>query len=301
MDRYHWADHIARLDPDADHHEIYRILVAHEFPWDMTQSLSFALYRTYAVPSIGGLLYETRELTERTQKRYDDTALILDAVLRHGLAGAEGRAAVRRMNQMHGRYAISNDDMRYVLANFVVMPTRWLDEYGWRRLTEHERIASANYYRALGRHMGIRDIPATHGGFAELLDRYEREHFAYDAGAREVSDATLRLMATFPPNHLAPEALARWFALGLMDAPLLDAFGYRRPSRVERAVAHGALRLRGRIVRHLPPRVEPLYAARQPNVRGYPDGYDVADLGTFGPGCPVPHRATPRDPAADVS
>jgi hypothetical protein len=291
MDRYHWADRIARLDAARDHHEIYRILVAHEFPWDMTQSLSFALYRTYAVPSIGRLLHQTRELTGRTQKRYDDTALILDAVLQHGLAAAEGRAAVRRMNQMHGRYAISNDDMRYVLANFVVMPARWLDEFGWRRLTEHERVASANYYRDLGRHMGIRDIPATHREFAEFLDRYEAEHFAFDAGAREVSDATLRLMATFPPNHLAPAALARRFALALMDGPLLDAFGYRRPSRLERAVAHGVLRLRGRIVRYLPPREEPLYAAQQPSVRGYPDGYDVAELGTFAPGCPGPDRA----------
>jgi hypothetical protein len=72
-----------------------------------------------------------------------------------------------------------------------------------------------------------------------------------------------------------------------MDAPLLDAFGYRRPSRVERAVAHGALRLRGRIVRRLPPRTEPFYARQLSHVRSYPDGYEVARLGTFAPGCPV--------------
>jgi hypothetical protein len=287
MDRYDWADRIARLDPATDHHEIYRILAVHEFPWDLTQSLSFALYRTYAVPSIGRLLFDTGELTERTQKRYDDTALILDAILEHGLGHESGRAALRRMNQMHGRYDIANEDLRYVLSTFVVMPIRWLDEFGWRRLTEGERTASANYYRELGRHMGIRDIPATHGEFAELLDRYEREHFAFDEGARAVSDATLALMATFRPNNLAPAAVARRLALALMDAPLLDAFGYRRPSRVERAVAHGALRLRGRIVRRLPPRTEPFYARQLSHVRSYPDGYEVARLGTFAPGCPV--------------
>jgi len=119
MDRHYWSRRISQLDPARDYHEIYRILAAHEFPWDMNQSLSFALYRTYAVPSIGRLLCETSEFTHRTQKRYDDTALILDAILEHGLASPDGRAAVRRMNQMHGAYNISNDDKLYVLAAFV--------------------------------------------------------------------------------------------------------------------------------------------------------------------------------------
>jgi hypothetical protein len=86
MDRHHWSRRISQLDPARDYEQIYRILATHEFPWDMNQSLSFALYRTYAVPSIGRLLAETGEFTRRTQKRYDDTALILDTILEHGLA-----------------------------------------------------------------------------------------------------------------------------------------------------------------------------------------------------------------------
>jgi hypothetical protein len=288
MDRYHWADRISELDPAKDHHAIYQILTAYEFPWDLTQSLSFALYRTYAVPSVGRLLFATRELTERTQKRYDDTALILDAILEHGLRDETGRAALRRMNQMHAAYAISNEDMRYVLSTFVVMPIRWLDEFGWRRLTEAERVASANYYRELGRHMGIKDIPATHQEFTTLLDRYERECFGFDEGARAVSDATLRLMATFPPHRLLPAAVARRAALALMDDRLLDAFRYRRPSRLERGLARGVLRLRGRLVRFLPPRREPFHARELSNIRSYPNGYEVTRLGTFPSGCPVP-------------
>ena len=86
VDRNHWQRRIGRLDPDVDFAEIYRILVAHEFPWDMRQSLSLALYRTYAVPSIARLLAATGELQTRTHKRYADTGLILDAVLER-LAG----------------------------------------------------------------------------------------------------------------------------------------------------------------------------------------------------------------------
>jgi hypothetical protein len=254
----------------------------------MNQALSFALFRTYAVPSIGGLLARTGEFTERTQKRYDDTVLILDAVLEHGPTSDEGRTAIRRMNRMHRAHGVGNEDLRYVLATFVVMPIRWIDAYGWRRLTEVERIASAEYYRDLGRRMGIRDIPPTWQAFARCLDAYERAHFGFDAGAREVAESTLALLATFPPNHRLPRPLVRRISLAVMDAPLLDAFRFRRPGPVFRALVRGALRARGRVVRLLPPRRSPFFARQLPQIRSYPGGYDVAGLGTFPHGCPAP-------------
>ena len=289
MDRHAWLRRIEELDPAADAAEIYRISATLEFPWDYNQALSFALFRTYAVPSIGRLLHETGEFTERVQKRYDDTALILDAVLEHGFASAQGRAAIRRMNQMHGAHPISNEDMRYVLCTFVVVPIRWIDELGWRRLSEHERVAAAHYYRELGRHMGIKDVPATHREFAEVLDAYERERFAFDPGGRAVADATLELFTTFWPNHRAPAALVRRFSYGLMDDALRAAFRYPRIPPLEQRLARGAVRARSAVVRRMRPREEPVFARMLPNVRGYPDGYDVAELGTFPRGCPVPH------------
>ncbi len=281
MERDHWARRIEALSADADFHEIYRILVTHEFPWDMTQALSFALFRTYAVPSIGDLLARTGEFDRRVQKRYDDTVLILDAILEHGLDVGDGRTALRRMNQMHGAYDISNDDLRYVLSTFVVVPTRWLDEFGWRRLSAHERQATANYYRRLGTHMGIKQIPSDYEGFAALMDGYESANFRYAPGGRAVADATLALMASFPPTHRLPVSVQLRFARSLMDDPLLDALGYPRPLRLERAAARAGLRSRGRFVRHLKPRASPRFARELPNIRSYPDGYDVSELGTF--------------------
>lgn len=286
---------IEALDPRTDFAEIYRLMGTYEFPWDMNQSLSFALFRTYAVPSIGGLLARTGEFTERTQKRYDDTVLILDAVLEHGPASDEGRTAIRRMNQMHRAHGIPNDDLRYVLATFVVMPIRWIEAYGWRRLTETERIASANYYRDLGRRMGIRDVPETWQGFAHLLDRYERDHFAFDPGARDVAEATLALLATFPPNDRLPQPVVRRVSLAVMDGPLLDAFRLPHPHPLVRRLVRGGLAARGQVVRLLPPRKQPYFARQLPQIRSYPDGYRLADLGTFPGGCPVPH---PREETA---
>ena len=281
LDRMHWLRKIATLDPDTDYEEIYRIDTMLEFPWDMNQSLGLALYRTYAVPSIGGLLARTGEFTERTQKRYDDTGLILTAIGENGLDSPEGRAAIRRMNQMHGRYGIPNDDMRYVLSTLVTVPIRWLDEYGYRPLSEVEKVASAHYYRRLGGLMNIKDLPATWQEFGELTDAYEREHFGYDEGAVAVSEATLALMATFPPNDKGPRRLMRRSALALMDDDLLSAFRYDAPTRVEQVLYRGAIKARAALLRHVPARREPVHFADLPQVRSYPDGYEIAALGTF--------------------
>ena len=279
--RYERRDALSQRDPDADYHEIYRQLAALEFPWDIYQALSFALFRTYAVPSIGQLLHSTGEFTARVQKRYDDTVLILDAVLECGFDHPTGRAAIRRMNQMHGAYPISNDDLRYVLAAFVVVPARWLRNYGWRDLTDVEVRASVMYYRRLGTMMGIRDVPCDLDAFERLLDDYEAEHFRCDDSSRQVADATLDLMATFPAQRMLPASWVRNGAQALMDPALIEALGYRPPNRRLVTGVHRALRARGALVRRFPPRRRPAYASRRADIRSYRPGYDVAALGTF--------------------
>ncbi|MFK0234557.1 oxygenase MpaB family protein [Streptomyces vinaceus] len=296
MQRYDRLREILRLDPDKDFLAIYRLTATYEFPWDMTRALELALFRTYAVPSIGRLLAETAEFTDRPQKRYDDTSLLLDAVVEHGFESDTARTAIRRVNQMHRAYDITNEDMRYVLCTFVVIPARWLDAYGWRPLTHHERRAAANYYAELGRHMGIKDIPGSFEEFEETLHSYEEAHLGWDEGGRKVADSTLALMASWYPAPLAPATRA--LVLSLLDEPLLSAFRYESPRPPVKRLFRGALKLRGRAVRLLPPRKAPHYARQNPEIKGYPHGYDVGELGTFpvpgSGGCPVPH---PRRPA----
>ncbi|WP_312038275.1 oxygenase MpaB family protein [Streptomyces galbus] len=289
MERFARLAQIRRMDPYEQASEIYLLTTAYEFPWDTTRALELALYRTYAVPSIGRLLAMTAELTDRTQKRYDDTALLLDAVIEHGFDSREARTAIRRINQMHRAYDIGDDDMRYVLCTFVVVPKRWIDAYGWRRLSRHETVASAVHYRTLGRHMGIKDVPQTYEEFEDCLDAYEAAHFAWDADARRVADATLDLMASWYPSPLAP--LLRASTLALLDDPLLEAFRYPPPGPAARALVRRAVRTRGRLVRLLPPRRRPHHARQNREIKSYPDGYRLDELGTRPVpglrGCPV--------------
>ena len=105
-------------------------------------SLSFPLQAaniTSTQFTITGVLEaKTCSFTEATQKRYDDTSILLEIPLIEGIDSTRGKAAIRRINQMHRMYDISNDDFRYVLATFVVVPRRWLAEFGWRDLTDDE-------------------------------------------------------------------------------------------------------------------------------------------------------------------
>ena len=68
-----WLDEISTLHPERDAQRIVFLDASFEFPWDTERALELAFYRTYAVPSIAGLLGETGESARRPQKRYDDT------------------------------------------------------------------------------------------------------------------------------------------------------------------------------------------------------------------------------------
>ena len=291
--RYAVRDHIATLDVERDCEQIARLLATVEFPWDITRALELALYRTYCVPTIGGLLDSTQEFARRTQRRYDDTSLLLAEVIEHGLESDRGRAAIRRINQIHGRFAISNDDMRYVLSTFVAVPLRWLERFGWRPVTEHERVGGHNYYRELGRRMGIKDIPPTWREMVALSDAYEREHFRPTAASARVGEATRELFVRW--LWFLPAPLVRVGVHALLDEPVLRVFGFRAAPKPVQVAAAAALRARGKLVRCLPPRRHPFRAADSWAVRGYPRGYTIEQLGPDG--ARLPGATEPRSPA----
>lgn len=162
------------------------------------------MYRTYAVSGIRRLLAETAELTVRSQKRYDDTALLLDTVVEHGFDSDPGRTPIRRINRLHNSFDISNDDMRYVLYTFVVTPKRWLDAYGCRRLSDHEMRVCAAYYRTLGAHVGIKDLPQTYEDVEHTLEGIPGR--LRGGRARNVSRTGPRCPA---PHHRRPDVQAR--------------------------------------------------------------------------------------------
>ncbi|HEV7994094.1 MAG TPA: oxygenase MpaB family protein [Gemmatimonadaceae bacterium] len=276
MSRFDVTRRIAALDPERDHALIVHYLVGWEFPWDWVRALEMALYRTFASPSISGLLDRTREFHARPQRRYDDTSLIMAEIMEWGYDGERGKEALRRMNRFHRHYDIVNEDFLYVLTTFHLEPIRWIDRFGWRRLTENEREASYVFWREVGRRMAIRDIPETRESFERGSTEYERSHFRYADTNGRVATATRELFTSWAPAALRP--VVRVAIHAMLDDTMLTCFGFpRAPSVVRHGVA-GALRLRGRAVRLLPAKTTKDFITGKPQ-RSWPTGYRIDQLG----------------------
>lgn len=273
------AARIAALDAETEYEEIALLLSSREFAWDIERSLEFALFRTYAVPSISGLLAKTGEFEHRPRKRYDDTELILAEAIENGMDSPRGQAAIGRMNAMHGRYRISNDDMIYVLSTFICEPIRWLERFGRRPMTAHEQRAWFNYYRAVGERMGIAGVPGSLDAVMAWNRTYEAEHFRPADSNRLIADRTVDLLLGFyAPKPLFP--LGRPLVRALLDRPLLDAMMYEPAPGWLQWLAAAGLRGRAAVLRVLPKRRKPklLTQVKRPS---YPGGYRIEDLGTF--------------------
>lgn len=277
MPRFSNLEEIRKLDPVKDHQRIAYLDSMFEFPWDTTRSLEFALFRTYAVPKSSKLLKHTGELGYQTQKRYDDTVLILSEILEHGYDSERGRAALRRMNQQHGTYPISNDEFLYVLTTFVFEPIRWMERFAWRPMVEQEKLANFYYWYELGKRMGLKNIPETYEALEQFNIDYEKNHFRYDEANVHIGEATVNLMlGWYMPRFLF--GLGRPVLYAMMDDLLLEAFHFPRQSVLLQKLVRVALSTRGKIVRLLPPRTKPRLLTQEKN-RTYPQGYEIEQLG----------------------
>lgn len=151
MGRYSRLRRIRQMDPQQDFEQIYRWITHYEFPRDYLHGTSIAFLRDYGVPRISRLLDRTQEFERAGQKRYDDTVLLTYEMVREGMDSEHGRAAARHLNRIHGRYRIPNEDFLYVLATTVVGPKRWIDRFGWRRLSAQETESLALVGRRMAR------------------------------------------------------------------------------------------------------------------------------------------------------
>lgn len=275
--RFARRDYMLRLDPERDCQEISYLFTAYEFPWDVTRALEFALFRVFGIAKGTPLLVQTGEFVQRTQKRYDDTVLILSEILEHGYDSPRGRAALARMNKQHGRYQIPNDEYLYTLSTFVFEPIRWVEQYGWRKPTETEKLAAFHVWLEIGRRMGIRELPTSYEAFDRFNRDFEQEHFKYSPDNEIIATATRNLfLSWFLPKWLY--AIGAPFVHALIDEPLLLAVGLRPAPVWLQAVVRGSLRLRGKLLRLLPPRRRPRLLTRIPT-HTYPKGYEIGELG----------------------
>ncbi len=276
MGRFDNLREIERLDPERDHQRIMHLSFGYEFSWDSVRALEVALYRSYCIPSISALLDRTGEFQNHTQRRYDDTAILIAELCEWGYETGRGRDALDRVNWAHGHYKIANDDFLYVLSTFIFEPIRWIDTFCWRRLSSNERLAFYWFWRGVGTRMGIHDIPESYEAFERWTADYEARRRVFAETNHRVGSATRDLFASWYPRIVTP--VVRYGIYALLDDAMLQAFGFPKPLPFTRPMLRAALKLRGRVVRWLPPRREPQFFTDGRN-RTHPGGYDIKGLG----------------------
>ena len=264
------------LLPDSQYEAIYRLTALHELPWDTVMGLNLAFYRTFAAPRIAALLDQTGETVRNPTKRSIDTGLFMYDLIASGVNTPRGHEIARRLNQMHRRWDIAEEDYRYILATFIVVPTRWINDVGWRRLSEKERDASLRFYLRLGDLMNISGMPTTYAGVEQLFDNYEKAELAPTPAGARLMTATQGVIADRLPRPL--RFLARPLTRATLSPELCRCLGLPPAGRILRHSFRLALRVRAVVVGRMAPRDQPWFTPGR-TLSLYPAGYQLSDLG----------------------
>lgn len=253
-------------------------LVLDTFAFEFKWAHATALYRTFAVPRMAELLTRAGEIERDTKKRQIDTGLLMYELFAAGLDSDRGRETVRKINRMHRRWAITDEDYTYTLAVFVVVPVRFIDRYGWRATTTEERSVLAAWYRQLGRRMGIVDAPDSYDDYERIFDDYEATNLAWSAEGGHLMRRTSDALASLYPAPLRP--LTDTINALLLGDAVSGCIGLRPPGAFARFAFASLLGLRGLLVRTGALRSTRAVFTPGGTVRGlYPCGYDLDDLG----------------------
>ncbi|KAL3800112.1 hypothetical protein ACHAW5_002793 [Stephanodiscus triporus] len=250
--RYRNYDRISRLPQpktEAEAHLIRNLSQGMDFPFLVRKGLEFGLFKSYSIPSISKLLVATKQLTEHTSRRYDDTDLIICHMIEDPLDSPLAQLAVRRLNELHGKYAISNEDYLYVLTLFIVEPARWIERCGFRPLHRNELDSFHLKYMHIGLQMGIKQVPKTFEEAADYLDRYEEKYMVFHPANAKLATSTIALFLSPLPSIFHPPAQRVIHAL--CPPRLREAMGFPEPPVWASTVAHTALVIAQLIHRHL--------------------------------------------------
>jgi len=123
------------------------------------------------------------------------------------------------VNWLHGKYNISNGDYLYTLSLFVFEPITWAERYGWRCLSPLEAEAYYVYWKEVGKHMEIKNIPETLESLKEWSKTYELENSIPADTNRDIAGYTTDELLHSVPKMFGIKEFARKLTICLLDEP----------------------------------------------------------------------------------
>jgi len=259
----------------AQVNDVYRDLALATFATESRIGFHLAYLRTFASPRVAGLLAHTGQMEKEPRRRGTDTGLFMYELIHAGLGSEVGDEVVRRLNGMHQRFSIRNEDYVWILGTFVVLGMRTIKRFGWRDLTAFEEQASIDWYRELGARMGLHDVSQTFADFDAWFSDYERTELRSTPHGQRLIAATLDTVFGPVPRLLRPLAVRA--AAVFIDEPARTSLGFSAPGPVVRTAVGTLLHLRALRRRHQPSPSSWFQPGAATSV--YPQGYQLEDLG----------------------
>lgn len=251
---------------DDDAQAIGQFLGEMEFPYFYVTALSFGLFKTYAIPTISKILVDTKQLStaKNANKRYADTAVIIDEIVGNPPASTRCIKIISRLNYIHSNYpSILNSDFLYTLAQFIVCPVHFINTYEWRDLTPLEICAISTLWKSIGDGMGIKydelrraktgwkDGIEFYEDIREWAEDYERKFMVPAATNRVTADETVKLLLWLVPWFLHP--YVRNVLCVMMGDRVRTAMMFQNPPRIYSTLTTTILTTRRLLLRHLSP------------------------------------------------
>lgn len=228
------GDGIAAPDSVEENEEAARLTfeVLYGDPIAIHASYLIGFSRQVAVPGIARVIYRggggenLRDIARRT----DDSLALFGAFFRWGHSSPRGRAAIARMEQIHKRFAIADEQKLYTLATLIFETERIGRQLGFNPFTANQREASWRFWRGVAEQMPLGGLPPTTGELWRWMLEYERKHWRYTDDGRHVVDRFFEDWTTRWFPRLA-RGLGRQILLALMDEDLRAVLQLEDPSR----------------------------------------------------------------------
>ncbi|HWO12716.1 MAG TPA: cytochrome b5-like heme/steroid binding domain-containing protein [Polyangiaceae bacterium] len=231
------AEQLAELDPRRDSDRIYHHLLRN-FRAEARVVETLAINRVATWQSLALFLRTTREAERNPIGRFFDTYALFANYFEWGEHSERGARAVERINQIHGRYFLPNDGMKYVLLNTAFTWLDGIDRIGHRALSPLEREGFFQAHVRLGKAMNIRELSS---------DSAEMYAWFQDVNARNAFHTPLKTetFELFVKNSFGAAATELEVMLAAarvaMDDHYRAALGYGEPSAREKRTVRAAL------------------------------------------------------------
>jgi cytochrome b involved in lipid metabolism len=238
-----------KLDPHKDADQLNHAITA-DFRFEARIVETLAINRIAQAANLANMFRSTKEAETNAVFRFFDTYALYGNVLDWGCDSFRGRAALDRMNQIHGRYYIPNVEMKFVLLQGVFTWLDGMDRIGHRRISDTERRGMVAAFVRMGKGMHIQDLTENY----EEMYGFYRDICVATADFKPYKRATFEAILDASLKGQPPAFRQALLVAGrvAMDDTYLSAVGYAEPTKEQKAAVRAFFFTVGSMIETLP-------------------------------------------------